>query len=43
MVSERQLRLYYREEENIETRPNSWAKQVREIEWRHWTLDLTTF
>ena len=25
------------------TRPNSWAKQVREIEWGHWTLDLMTF
>ena len=26
-----------------ETRPNSWAKQVREIEWGHWTLDFMTF
>ena len=27
----------------IETRPNSWAKQVREIEWGHWTLDFMAF
>ena len=25
------------------TRPNSWAKQVHEIEWRHWTLDFMIF
>ena len=25
------------------TRPNSWAKQVREIEWGHLTLDSKTF
>ena len=25
------------------TRPNYWAKQVREIEWRYWTLDFMTF
>ena len=25
------------------TRPNSWAKQVREIEWRHRTLDFMIF
>ena len=25
------------------TRPNSWAKQVREIEWGHLTLDSMTF
>ena len=25
------------------TRPNSWAKQVREIEWGPFTLDSTTF
>ena len=24
------------------TRPNSWAKQVREIEWGQWTLDFMT-
>ena len=26
-----------------ETRPNSWAKQVREIEWGYFTLDSMTF
>ena len=25
------------------TRPNSWATQVREIEWGHWNLDFMTF
>ena len=25
------------------TRPNSWAKQVRDNEWGHWTLDIITF
>ena len=25
------------------TRPNSWAKQVRKIEWGHLTLDSMTF
>ena len=25
------------------TRPNIWDKQVREIEWGHWTLDFMTF
>ena len=29
--------------EAVKTRPNSWAKQVREIEWGHWTLDFMTF
>ena len=24
----------------LKTRPNSWAKQVREIEWGQWTLDF---
>ena len=32
-----------REWEGNETRPNSWAKQVREIEWGHLTLDSKTF
>ena len=27
----------------VVTRPNSWAKQVREIEWGHLTLDSMTF
>ena len=27
----------------LQTRPNSWAKQVREIEWGHLTLDSMTF
>ena len=26
----------------MRTRPNSWAEQVREIEWGHWTLDFMT-
>ena len=28
---------------NFQTRLNSWAKPVREIEWGHWTLDFMTF
>ena len=29
--------------QEVTTIPNSWAKQVREIEWGHWTLDFMTF
>ena len=29
--------------EDEETRPNSWAKQVREIERGHWILDFMIY
>ena len=28
---------------DFQTRPNSWAKQVRKIEWGHWILDFIGF
>ena len=33
----------FAENERKQTRPNSWAKQVREIERGHWILDFMIY